>query len=265
MPRKRKILQRFIEDELKCCFCGGGRPAQTTEHAPPRVFFRNKVRPKGLEFPCCARCNKKFAQMDQVASFVCITMGGVLAENYNLDDPYWKKLASGVQNNCPEVISYLGLSDGEECFIESGGIERLIIRNKLDKRLFREWLNPWSAKQFFALWFHHTGTILGGSDRVWVRWITNDQLIREGVPEGLLDDISGPVGLVQGKLSSADQFLYSYSVNSNDRLGMFVLGAHNSAMVVGLIFPARMISQFDSNFREGELFTTTEFKGICPV
>jgi hypothetical protein len=44
-----------------CCFCGGGTAATTIDHQPARVMFPNKHRPKGLEFPACATCNRQTA------------------------------------------------------------------------------------------------------------------------------------------------------------------------------------------------------------
>src|SRR5260221_10070451 len=61
----------FLKQHPLCCFCGGQEPASTIDHQPARIIFPDKLRPKGLEFPACADCNRKTSSDEALLAFVC--------------------------------------------------------------------------------------------------------------------------------------------------------------------------------------------------
>src|SRR6056297_1093093 len=174
MGEKKRRLQKFKLRQPNCIFCAQTRKTETIEHAPPKAFFRNKYRLKGLEFPACQRCNTGSSQLDQVASMMALGVGNIE------QDEYWKKLLIGIKNNTPEVLSYLGVENAEYTFwINSANKIDEIFKVPIDYRLFEEFLNPWAAKIGFAFWHEHTDRILTQESLVWVRWITNYQLLNQ--------------------------------------------------------------------------------------
>lgn len=260
MGEKKRRLDRLFKENPNCCFCAGEIPAETVEHAPPKAFFRDKIRLKGLEFPACKRCNNGSSQLDQVASWFAIGSGCLLREDEYF--PYWMKLSRGVKNNTPEVLDYLGFENSEEVWWVNQNSQIEDFRRVLiDRRLFSEYLNPWAAKQGFALWYHHTERALGENARVWVRWMTNEQVIRGGEPAELREIANQDNYLKQGKLESASQYFYRFAVNDHGGLGLFFLGAHEASGVVIAVWE----NDPDAASRRtgvSELFATTPSRGI---
>src|SRR5215208_2674556 len=62
----KQLLQRFSY----CVYCGGVEQATSVDHMPPRMMFRGKFRPSGLEFPACDGCNQGTKHADLVASLL---------------------------------------------------------------------------------------------------------------------------------------------------------------------------------------------------
>ncbi|MFC4667705.1 hypothetical protein ACFO5X_04000 [Seohaeicola nanhaiensis] len=262
MGQAKTRLARTQEAHPFCCFCGGTVATETIEHAPPKVFFLKKQRLKGLEFPACARCNNGSSQLDQVAAFVAISMAGIL--DYDNESPYWKKLATGVRNNTPEVVKYMGVP-GSHHLLRVKGRLREVVRIKLDPRLLQDFIHPWAAKQMYALWYAHAGFALGKDARVFVRLYTNDKIIQSGVPDEVMKDLGLPQTLTQGKLEASGQYFYRIAIRADLNIAKIVLGLHDSSIIVGIIFPEEARDKFTSPFRAGELFRTSPDTGIVPV
>ena len=70
----------FLKQHPICCFCGGQTPALTMDHQPPRIVFPDKHRPKGLEFPACANCNRQTRADEALLAFVCRFAGSRRAD-----------------------------------------------------------------------------------------------------------------------------------------------------------------------------------------
>lgn len=100
MTRKEKLI---AENPL-CCFCGGLKRSENTEHYPPRTLFDNKDRPKGFEFASCISCNDSSRCTDSVVSLFAL----MSHKEYIKAPKKLNKLAKGVQRNCP--ISWQQLS-----------------------------------------------------------------------------------------------------------------------------------------------------------
>lgn len=70
----------FLKQHPICCFCGGQTPASTIDHQPPRIVFPDKHRPKGLEFPACANCNRQTSADEALLALVCRFAGSRRAD-----------------------------------------------------------------------------------------------------------------------------------------------------------------------------------------
>lgn len=179
------------------------------------------------------------------------------------EDEYWKKLVDGVKNNNPEVLQYF-TSETETIPIKIRGLIRPFIRVKLDKKLFSDWLNPWGAKQGYALWYEKTGQILDEDASVSVFWVTNDQILN-GFKYEEVFAIGEEVGfLKQGKLESSEQYFYRYAFNTENKLGFFALGTHDAAVCALFIVPKTMLSQLTTIKGKAGVFHTSAAGGIEP-
>lgn len=67
---------KFVSRHPWCCFCGGTQPARSIDHQPPRIWFPDKHRPKGLEFPACEVCNAQTSADEALVGLVARFTGG---------------------------------------------------------------------------------------------------------------------------------------------------------------------------------------------
>lgn len=262
--RGKKRLEELKLHHPFCCFCGGTTPTETVEHAPPKAFFKDKNRLKGLEFPACRRCNNGSSQLDQVASLLCLAMSDAL--NNNIDQDYIERLIRGVRNNTPEVLDYLS-GPAQKDIVRIRGLFLNTMRVTFDRRLMTEWLNPWAAKQAYALWYEHSKSILDENSSVFTCWLTNDKLIRSGIPSKLFDIATEPGFLIQGSKTSSEQFFYRYSANFDIGIGLFAIGAQNSALAIALVVKDEFINDLNDNVNQFSKFKSDAERGIyiCPT
>jgi len=259
MCARRIGTAEFFEANPFCCFCGGTVLATTIEHAPPKVLFRNKYRLKGLEFAACERCNLGCSDLDNVAAFFCILSGAVF--DPGLIDDYWERIAQGVRNNTPEVLDYIGTLDAPEVWDIGSGPEHLH-KVGINKRVYVDWLNPWVAKQACALWYHHTRKTITETMCILVRWMEMEGILKEGIPESLIEVAPSHGALQMGKLNSSDQFAYRHNLNPTEGIGIIILGAHGSSVAYALIMGKdHMLERYRTRYR-GDLFATSAQRGI---
>jgi hypothetical protein len=104
---KKTKREQLLEDHPWCIYCG--KPATTTDHCPPRCFFKRRIWPETYEFPACEPCNAS-ARLDEQALAVIIR-----ATVLSHPSPEWKKLVQGAKNNQPAVIAeWISLSRNQQ-------------------------------------------------------------------------------------------------------------------------------------------------------
>ncbi len=260
MGEAKRRLQRFQKEHPLCCFCGGSQATETIEHAPPKVFFVNKLRPSGLEFPACARCNHGSSQHDQVAALISLTMGNAFREVPEAER-YWSKLLKGVKNNTPEAIQWFTAASSR-FHIRKNGLLVPMIKSSFDKRLFSEYVYPWTAKQGFALWYEHSGGILTSQNRVWVQWLTNYSIIKSGIPDELIRIAPNQSSLRQGKLNTEGVFEYLFNVDPDQGLGIFVISVYDCAAAIVMIYPSSEEPKLQNIDDGGACFSSDAERGI---
>jgi len=249
MGRSKKLRKQLIGKP--CIFCLGARWATTVEHIPPRAFFLNKLRPKGYEFPACEKCNNGASQQDQVACMFAsvaadTAKGGIFTEQSI-------RLMKGVANNSPEVIRYIFAEQSEARLVD--GDEMFFV--PVDRRVFHYWLNPWAAKQATALWWFHTKQIAGPDLRVLVQWITNADLLENGVPDNLFNLLGQGASLTSGRKDFSDQFFYRYGIDDCNSFGAFLMVFHQTSAVLVSIVPKEFLESSIRVFGFGEQFRVT--------
>jgi hypothetical protein len=93
-----------------CIYCGS--PATTIDHVPPRIMFRDRQRPKGLEFPSCQPCNEGTRLADLVAALI----GRLYPDAEQQDEQQeMEKLLSSVKNNIPGLLEEIAADRGGDC------------------------------------------------------------------------------------------------------------------------------------------------------
>ena len=257
--RNRKLVESLIGKP--CIFCCGSKQSDSIEHAPPVVLFLGRDRPRGLEFSACKRCNLGSSQRDQVAACLAIIARDA-ASNENHGEEI-AKLLRAINRNNPEVLQYFedtGKSD--EVTISVNGRESVRYLVPMNRRVFRDWLNPWAAKQACALWFQETDAIIDQNQRILITWIMPDEFHRVGVHEKILETLPTYESMKMGKRDYSNQFAYHFAVNSKENLGGFFVILQNSVAFIALILPNSDISRLKSEIKLGNLFRVSSAAGI---
>src|SRR6266851_728650 len=66
-----------------CIYCGS-RPGSTTDHVPPKGWFRDVERPNLVRVPCCRTCNQEQnAAEEEFRNVLAMTRGKSTGEVYD--------------------------------------------------------------------------------------------------------------------------------------------------------------------------------------
>jgi hypothetical protein len=99
--RRQYTRAQLLAEHPDCIYCGA--PATTTDHFPPRCFFRNRTWPETYEFAACQACQDESRSDEQV---VAALVRMPLQENSSpLAEREWQDLVRGVKNNRPDIIA----------------------------------------------------------------------------------------------------------------------------------------------------------------
>jgi hypothetical protein len=244
----------FLGTHKYCCLCGGSKPADTIEHAPPIVLFVDGQLPASTHrVPACKRCNLGSSQKDQVAALIAITQASIYTDKYN---DYFVKLFDGVKNNNPEVIHYFNFTGNEDVPLSINGNVTSFPIASLDPRLFSDWLDPWAAKQAYALYYLHSGKPLSPTDEVAITYITNSGIIDGNSPDELTNSLTNYGELRQGKKHSRQQYEYMWKLDVE--ASCFVLLMHDASKVI-LAISHNPPERFHDKW---SVFSTNEEQGI---
>lgn len=248
--------EKFLQKHPWCCLCGGSVAATTIEHAPPKVLFVNKEVPAATHrMPACARCNNGSGPSDQVAALACLIQASV---HKDIPDEYMDKLIDGVKNNSPDAFLAIANGPSYDVPLKVAGKVDYFSRVEIDPTLYTNWLNPWAAKQAYALYYLHSeGRILPPASRVMVQWYTNEHIVDELTPDTLLQSLGSYGELKQGAKNSELQ--YSYKWQLDKEIGCFILMLQDASMVLlGIIHDPEQLEAYP----DWTLFSTNAERGI---
>lgn len=255
---KRTTSAKFLALHPYCCLCGGQVLATTIEHAPPISLFLNRNLPsKDHTVPACVRCNNGSRKLDQVATLAALIQGSATTIS---DKTYVESAIEGIKNNIPEALHFFQIEDSIEMDVVIGNSFFELSKVPIDPLLFELYLDPWAAKQAFALYYLKTGKILSEDARVVVRWITNIDVDSENVPTDFIDLLQNDGFLTQGIKNSAGQFHYRWQLE--ETYGCFVTTLHGSSMTLLAIYIDSSDAQKHVNL---PVFATNLEKGIHRV
>ena len=99
--RKLSKTQELLKEHPWCIYCGA--QATTTDHCPPKSFFKSRHWPDTYEFPACEPCNSG-ARLDEQALAVLIR-SDLPEHGKETERAEWEKLAQGVKNNQPGIVA----------------------------------------------------------------------------------------------------------------------------------------------------------------
>jgi len=237
MGQKRMKLNAFLKAHPNCCLCGGVQQATTIEHAPPKILFTNKLRPKGLEVPACQNCNNGMSAHDQVAAWYCLGQSRALFDDHDGTSEEFSaldKVAQGCRNNYPEVLECFSWR-GDEYFNVRGILQKLP-KISIDSKLYQTYLDPWAAKQALALWYSKTNHIMKTGSTILVRWISLYDLSNSPDLVNFISKFVPNVGsLQQGNWDTTQQFFHMTNFNPIEKIAGLFCAYHSSAAFLAAI------------------------------
>ncbi len=238
MPNRNRAtrLEQFLKQNPICCLCGGTRPATSREHAPPRVMFVDKQRPKGIEVPACDRCNLGTANADQLAAFFCFSQALSLLEGKAKKREFrsFKKVLTAVANNNQSTQKFF--TDFGTMFANVNGVFRPMRKVGINKKAVGDELNPWAVKQVLALWYNKTKIIVPENSVIFVRWFSLIEQKTNSRAETLRKSFPSFSTLSQGKLNADRQFSVRFKCETEFGTGQFHFSYHRSASFFALMF-----------------------------
>jgi hypothetical protein len=99
--RKLSKTKELLQAHPWCIYCGV--PATTTDHCPPRSFFKSRQWPDTYEYPACEPCNRS-ARLDEQA-LATLIRADTLEGATDTERLEWERLATGVKNNQPHLVA----------------------------------------------------------------------------------------------------------------------------------------------------------------
>lgn len=255
---KSKNTARFLALHPHCCLCGGHVEATTIEHAPPIALFLNRqLASNDHTVPACARCNNGSRKLDQVATLAALIQGSATKIS---DKTYVEKAIEGVANNIPEALPLFRIGEGSDVNLTIDDSVFELSAAPVDPLLFEIYLDPWAAKQAFALYYLKTRKSLTADARVVVRWLTSIDVNSSNVPKEFLNVLQNNGSLVQGSKNSKSQFEYRWQLE--ETYGCFALTLHDSSMALLAVYIDPSDAQKHMNL---PVFATNAKEGIHRV
>ena len=233
---------------------------------PPRKLFLDGVRPKGLEFPACHRCNQGSSQLDIAIQWFAFSQSptalsgaGKLGHKYH---QHTVKAMKGWANNNNGLGGTFSLVGHQ--YLRINGIIHKLPASNIDPVIFERFLNPWAVKQSLALWYYHSKLIFSDQGLILVAWFApTQQSEREKIIKSIPFSFDY-YALQQGKWDTSNQFKYQYLVNTKEKVGVFEVILHNGVTLISYLMDCqnqKVLEKFANSVNE-QLWCTSADAGI---
>lgn len=265
MGRKKSRLKKFLTEHPFCCLCGGTVPADSIEHAPPKIMFTKSHRPKGLEVPACSRCNNGSADQDQAVAFFCLMQAAALFtddDGSTTEFAALEKIVKAVKNNYPDLLTAFKFV-GKQKFLVSGESQSLS-RFEIKDEVFGQYLEPWAAKQILSYWYDQTGKCASSKAVVLVRWTTLHEMSNSEDLVKYAHSFAAFGSLKQGAWDTTEQFFVKSSLNAEENLGAMFFAYHSSVSFYAALIdnPSVDMTKFLASNTQFACLTTNPETGI---
>lgn len=234
--RRRHLRQRLLGDNPTCVFCPS--PSRTVEHAPPKIMFTRKHRPKGLEFASCEACNGGTRHADLVAAAIGRSQ---LQRSAEAETEDLSEIFRALRNNVPGLLEEMRPSPDQLAIAERELAGQKVLN--IGGPLVRAYMQQFAVKLTFALYREISGRAVPTSGGVLAKWFTNYEDRTGRVPRELFQNLMPPRSLKQGEFDVSDQFAYSFEISPNGDFARIVATFRYAFAVAGFI--SARLSTFD--------------------
>ena len=212
-PNRSRSSAEILAGNPRCIYCD--KVATTVEHMPPKIMFRAKDRPSGMEFPSCRECNNGTSAADAaIAFFARIDRVGDYPNNWKAKESLKPLRSLGLL--APGFINEF-FDDGaaKDTLVNTAGGILMPAKEMRAGPISQALLTVFTAKLGMALYYEHVGVPLPLAGGVHTMWFLNSGLSEE-TAHAMLAMLPAYDTLKQGlRKSAAGQFDYRF--NSDDK------------------------------------------------
>lgn len=259
---KLSATQKFLQQNPKCCFCGGLRAATTREHMPPKSLFNNSHRPDKLIMPACDDCNRRTSTADLTAAIV--SRWNYFSDFREIEDH--RRLLAQARRQDPQLAKEWAALDTSQVPNARAHLRKFGVPVPPDAGIatigpltIRQ-LNLFAHKLVLALHFEHSRQPLQNSGNIFALWHTKeDYFARDEIPQFLLAMLPNYGTLIQGQWNEKETFEYRHAMNQEEwlfacfsrlRHGLFIFGYTDSS--------GSSILDDSNSIKSSELLTSLE-------
>jgi len=226
MGEAKRRKTKFLDGKPFCILCGGGIPAETEDHIPPKAMFKDHLWPENHSYPACKKCNHDSRQEDLLVSFLVRLGHEDVTESQIFET---QKLMRGMTNNHLKITRKMmnvsvrkkrnfSVKTGLQPYGDSYSDVPLL---NLPEEM-RSAIETFAAKLTKALYYKITKHPFPNNGAIRLRWYSNAQLLQS--PQDHLEKAMKMLHFTneikREKLNLRDQFDYVYSMADDNSLGM---------------------------------------------
>jgi len=230
--RRRLTQKNLLASEPRCIYCSA--MPTSLEHMPPITIFKNRRRPKGMVYACCANCNNRTSGADLVASFMARLNLDTQQGDWQLMENLAQRFA--LRKKAPGFLEELfESSHSRSVWRDRRGILTRYTELRAAGPRTRSYLNVFCAKFGMALYREHVGEALPLEGIVHTMWFTNAGLSQTAM-NNMLRILPGAALLSQGNIHSGSQFSYRFNTDLRSivaALAGFQQGLHVFVIATG--------------------------------
>jgi hypothetical protein len=220
----------FLEQHPLCCFCGGARPASTIDHQPARIVFPDKRRPKGLEFPACADCNRQTSPDEALLAFVC-RFTGSQRSNAVIDFHRLKDIVGSVNRAFPGLFERM---KGSRTWVHERGI--LVRKGAIDVNQPEVNLSLCRIAAKLALAIYYQTRSSPAVSKCWIntQWTHSQNKDNFDHVQNLIQLAPGRATLQMGKWNTDESFFLRYHYENGQLFCVAIF--HQSVALVAKLY-----------------------------
>jgi hypothetical protein len=239
MSQRRARREEFFREHPMCCFCGGLERAVEEDHVPSRDFFAERQWPEGYVFPACVACNRASRSDELIVSFLA-SMSVPPQPGEDVEERF-----RVIARNFPGLIEEMHMSAQQRKQVaRSLGLPRLVGESDSNAPILRggavaiSSLDMFARKLFLALYYKHSGKILGHEGGVAVILFPNTRF--SDIPYEQITSLCGNVPrLERSSHILNEQFAYMWGMSADRSSAVFLSKLKNAFMVLGYVQQSR--------------------------